>query len=555
MVTKLVIGELTGDYVETPLNSGYYTFPASAHPEDAIAGLYSPGTLTEDAIAGLYVIPERHVGGSFVFENRSSQNILAYNFNDDSTSLFVEDVSGGFRTATVTCVSTPNSLKAKNKIAELTTTEYGKWVGTVTNVDVSSDQTVTFSLASLESKLDVKRLIPPFVNVKLATIIRRLVRLVGVDLELVVTPSIWGHTEYSTLSANMSVWEWIKNFAVVHGYDIVFNHESSEPKLVLRKRVAVISGTPKVNAGEFLAPNLIDCNITNNATERVERVDYTWKTLTPIIRGEVYPKKDQEYSEVLDTINSGETRVIRLELDAHLTKVYRPATYYYVHNRDYSGTNGVYAVLANDGYNVTPAEWLAKGGSLRTRLTDEPGVIEVIVRGMVDEDKAPYTLAVSSGNNYNSLHITGDGLVYQEHKGSFITPWFGENNNTPNTVSVDNLFFNDYGTTFEHVNRSVSRLVTNLTASLSVENVKNVYVPLLNTNNAGNILNGRIVLANDYFSVGSLSNDSGVLEMSLFNDNRFSDVTSVRGSYTFNDLTPSVSNQPLEDLTIGMLGA
>lgn len=102
----------------------------------------------------------------------------------------------------------------------------------------------------------------------------------------------------------------------------------------------------------------------------------------------------------------------QVKLDGSLKIVNQPQCVAWVDNASYEGTNGVYAVASTaDNLPIQPAEWLDNGGRLEVVVTDDPSVIEIRVYGANIPDKAPFRIAMTSGNFYNSLHITGEGHV------------------------------------------------------------------------------------------------------------------------------------------------
>lgn len=127
---------------------------------------------------------------------------------------------------------------------------------------------------------------------------------------------------------------------------------------------------------------------------------------------EVYPFGDNEEASVIQ-VDRDEVVEVELEIDAWLSEVYQPECVEWVDNRDYSGSEGVYSVIGNDNLPIPPQQWLDAGGALEVQMTDDAETLLVIVTGADLEDLAPFRIAMSSGNHYNSLHITGYGQRFK----------------------------------------------------------------------------------------------------------------------------------------------
>lgn len=131
---------------------------------------------------------------------------------------------------------------------------------------------------------------------------------------------------------------------------------------------------------------------------------------------ELYPLTTED--PIIITVGANETQTITLQLNASVQTVNQPVALNFVENRSYQGTNGVYAVTGADNLPVQASQWIEQGGRLVVRMTDDPSIIEVDVTGAADPagNLSPYRIAVSagSGNDYNSLHITGTAVVWDK---------------------------------------------------------------------------------------------------------------------------------------------
>ncbi len=82
----------------------------------------------------------------------------------------------------------------------------------------------------------------------------------------------------------------------------------------------------------------------------------------------------------------------------------------------------VYSVVGKDNKPITPAQWLAEGGSLHIEKGDEANQIKVTVTGMSNERLAPYRIAESDGqNDYCTLRIFGHAYLCDQETFTFYT--------------------------------------------------------------------------------------------------------------------------------------
>lgn len=179
-------------------------------------------------------------------------------------------------------------------------------------------------------------------------------------------------------------------------------------------------------------------------TEAAQNVEVNYYNYVNGAQQEVYPLVGQDPQ--IYVVNSGETQVFTQQLNASMSSINQPVVQTSVANTTFAGTNGVYSVSGNDGLPVNAAQWTAEGGSLSVRITDDPSVIEVTIKGATNATLAPFRIAMSSGssNFYNSLHITGTGVTWD--KKSVIIPTGATPDQASDVfaVTVDNVFISSF---------------------------------------------------------------------------------------------------------------
>jgi len=128
---------------------------------------------------------------------------------------------------------------------------------------------------------------------------------------------------------------------------------------------------------------------------------------------EFHPRGNNEDAQILQA-DAGETVEVELDVNAWVTSVNQPTCVEWVDNETYDDSQGVYSVVGNDNLPITPGQWLDNGGDLKVELTDDPSIVKVTLKGANLPELAPFRIAMSSGNHYNSLHLTGWCMPWEE---------------------------------------------------------------------------------------------------------------------------------------------
>lgn len=351
----------------------------------------------------------------------NSSNITTYTVSEEATPEDPAIVSGLYGEISVTREDFKDSLLYLEEPIEITDGTRGKTSGNVTSVN-KADRLVTLTADSIMGLFNADRSVKPFKGT-FGQAITYYASLVGFNYAIDIETSLADMlVEYPGWNGN--VWEHLKQILSVEKAEatIVFS------RLLIRKQRSNVASLDHV----------IELNesIDNQSAARTIEVYYynnNWGTNV-----EVFPVPSQEAS--VQSVEANETITFEIKLDASLETVNQPIATLFVNNQDYSGTQGVYSIVGNDNLPVTPAQWLATGGSLTVTMTDDPSVLEVTVTGMNNTVLSPFRIAMSSGNNYNSLHITGTGIRWNKEKLTLVTGAKASTTAQEVGVTVDNPF-------------------------------------------------------------------------------------------------------------------
>lgn len=428
MGTTVKIGTLTGQYVETPAQSGFFTFPEDAHTEDpAGSGLFTPGSLVESS-EGLFDVPALTFS-SFEYIRGGPSNLTSWSVQEDATTIDPSNFNGGAGQVVVNALEGANSLLAMDKQLFLENAQSGTVQTTVREVQIS-DGSLTLTADSPLGLFNSHHTVMPHIGT-LQSAMSYYLGLVGVTASLSVDPSIASRpVTYPGWVGN--VWDNIKQ---------ILSAEQIEMTCILGSVfVQPLRGSvSSLRRGTSLSKSL-------NKQQVAEQVEIYWYNNTAINKGEVYPVPSEKEAPSPATVEASATTRFTVQLNASLSSVNQPECIDYVLNKNYSGTDGVYSVIANDNLPVPTAQWLGNGGSLSVRITDDPSVIEVTVVGMRNSGAAqgPFRIAMSSGNAYNSLHITGQGVSWRAESTVLYTGATGVVTGEKVGVTVENRFISSY---------------------------------------------------------------------------------------------------------------
>lgn len=351
-----------------------------------------------------------------------TENVVSFSVQEDATPI---DPSSSFGGVGQIRVSIDDFDDSRRLIGELVLTDgaRGKTSGKVTSLE-STDGNLSITADSILGLFNTEKTALPFSGT-LGAAVQYYCDLVGIPNDVIVDAMVSSRPViYPGWIGN--AWVYMKQLLSAEQVEmsLVFNRVYVRP---LRRLVANTDKTSSMGWG-------ID---NSGAAQTVEICYYnhTYGSNT-----EIYPLADEEAN--IYTVGSGETQVFTQRLNASMTSVNQPEIVAFVENRSYAGTNGVYAVTGSDDLPITPAQWVAQGGMLSVRITDDPSIIEVTVRGAAMPELAPYRISMSSGSgtSYNSLHITGTGVAWDKKTITLRTGASSETTSTEIGVTVENPY-------------------------------------------------------------------------------------------------------------------
>ena len=271
------------------------------------------------------------------------------------------------------------------------------WVGRYTDLELD-DYVVSGTLSHQVNALNVERPIDPRSGT-MSSVLASVFAEFGID----TTGMIVVHSGTTTFAGgNTNVWNLVNDYLAVYGVAI-----SMGPPIVV--------GDPrllaKVQLDHLTSPVALSVS-TGNPSKYMDVSTFNHEIIT---NKEVYPP-DVMAAPVLQA-DAGEIVETEIQLSGWVSTINQPVCVEWVeadpHYYDGSAT-GVYSVAGADGLPVKPAQWEATGGWLKVEKTPDPSVVKVMFRGPDVAELAPYRIAMTSGNFYSSLRLTGSGVRFNE---------------------------------------------------------------------------------------------------------------------------------------------
>lgn len=389
-VEIILPGGATNKFVEGP--KGYFTVPVGVIETPPGSGLYDiPGYLIPSG-DGLYEIPADMLGSPV----EPISNIVSFSVQEDATPIEPGNTFGGVGQINVVIDDFRDAPRLIGGIVLADGTR-GKTSGTVRSMN-APDGVLTITADSVLGRFNTERTARPL-NTTLGNAIQYYCDLVGIENDVIVDTSLASRpVVYPGWVGN--AWVYMKNLLSKEQVEmaLVFN------RIYVRPLRQLVANLDKQSSTGWSLDNSV-------AAKNIEIYYYNH-----VYGGqqEIYPVAGQEPS--MYTVNAGETVTFTQQLNASMLSVNQPVAVDFVNNTSYAGTDGVYAVSGNDGLPIPAAQWIAQGGSVVVSLTDDPSVIDVTITGASMTNYAPYRIAMTSGssNYYNSLHITGTGVVWDK---------------------------------------------------------------------------------------------------------------------------------------------
>lgn len=431
-------------------------------------------------------------------------------------------------------------FKLKNDTLDFT---YGdlRVTGDVTSV-AHQNRAVSLTLDTIMQKLTVDRRIPGTYQSP-GALLTGLCSAEGVSV--LIDPSV-PSTVQPFPGYYGPVWQYLKMFMQVH--KIIAVLETSTRTGNVPTVVFTTAYRPFVDDGL----NVIDWSRDLSDQDLADRIAVNNYSLGYNNNQDpVYPVGPNSEAQILQ-VQSGQTLEFEVQLGAWMHTLNQPVPVDSLPANFPSGlpSTGVYTVAGNDGLGVKASEWTARGGRLTVELTDDPSVARVRVTApAVDrlaspdgvDRMAPFSIAETSGNLYNSLFLKGVGVTFFKDVLEIHTGAEVQEADAPG-YTLDNPFVGNLSQAYDVGLRVASSYAgNNRTDTITAQG-----------GSSDTVLGGRIKDGPAYLRVESMTTEGYSSVWSAKMDTRFEDFTPGAG-HTFNDFNVAHAGQTFADFAVAPL--
>ena len=433
---------------------------------------------------------------------RELTRVISESSQEDTNSLDPSEITGGFGQYTATLVGIDEDERFI-----LSDTDHGRVM------DVGfSDGLVTITADSDLAKLNRWYSVPPHIG-SFSNYVALISNITGasitspVNIPLMIVPGYEGN-----------VWDHFRQLISAYNLEL-----GSDAEVVRRPKHETIE---------------VDTHLTThgwniNAQESTEWVNVLWRDILKTGNSiEVLAPKEHL------SVEAGETLVQEIEIPGSLLSVNQPVCVDYVPaNTDYSGSTGVYCVAGNDGKPILASRWKNGGGDLRVELTDDPSIVRVIITGSSAEEYSPYQIAATAGSSsyYNSLHVTGSGMLWREQNFRTHTGAPRSNSEKETETEITNPFVVGYDMAVDVALRA---------AKTNSGGLKNVTFDIAPT---GVVTGQRVEMFDGIHRVTSIANNTNNASVTTEPDTKFEDWNDIHGGETFANFNTKFSGQRFID--------
>lgn len=372
---------------------------------------------------------------------------IGYSYSEDVTSIEPSEISGGNGQVTMTAIASDpvKNFRGHTKLAinnemEIFDSNKGTIDFRVKKVSVNN-RVASLTGETIEGRMNVERtaesvggtgdnlrtaidyycslvdVYPIYTTELLSYIENKPVNFIGWQGD------VWEHLKMLCAAVSASNTESIPIEMVVDVNTLLF-------RVALQTEVDLITDASNitVEVDSFDAAQEVSINLYNTRYSENEVIseDNPSNELTGFVK-EVSIKDQLQ-------VEAGEVLIKRFQIDASLQSVNQPIPVSTISAIPYAGTSGEYVVVGIDDLPITPSQWLAEGGSLEVRLTENPNEIEIRITAPQATQLqqagnpsaftlAPYKIGVESsgGTDYPALYITGTGVFFERKPVKFLT--------------------------------------------------------------------------------------------------------------------------------------
>lgn len=334
----------------------------------------------------------------------SAANVSTYQANESTTTLNLQDLRGGVGSIEFTVVEDPSrsgTVLLSGEPFRLSDPYSGALNGVMDEITVVDQAGVNVTGSTHLLPLVAERVASAYSGTLGGALIYYM-SLCGVSTGIQIDP-ILASIPVNLPSWSGEVWQQLKKLCAIYQFEIA------------AVGAAIIVRQPRLRNMDVLTFSSIrTTNGGSQAAREVQVHNYNTEWMDDV---QVYPKPETSIVDrSIISVGASETSVTNFPVDMWIGTVHQP-THVLVLPWDYESTTSVYSVVDKDGAAVTPGDWANGGGLVSYAIGADGRSVDVTVRGMATDARAPYRIASSSQDleyQFSALYVAADGVTFRD---------------------------------------------------------------------------------------------------------------------------------------------
>lgn len=332
-------------------------------------------------------------------------NIVDYSITEDASPLSLHDLQGGVGGVTFDAIEDPSfdgSMLLPGQPFRLNDPASGSVSGVIDSGTGVDDVLLNVQAAGMLLPL-VSRRSMPATSGALGSVLIQYLTACGLGSAPIQIDSDISAKQVALPSWDAEVWTQIKKLMAIHSFEMAVIDGSIVVRKLRQRNIDVTRYEGKrISYGRGDSYQTVEVHYYNNE----------WAA-----GRQVHPKPS---SSIVDReiiqVGASETSTTNVPVDMWLSTISAPTQVNTIPWETADVSQSMYAVVDKDGDIVTPADWKNGGGSLTVAIGADRKSIDITVRGMSTNARAPYRIASSSLDReyqFAALYLAATGVAFE----------------------------------------------------------------------------------------------------------------------------------------------
>lgn len=336
----------------------------------------------------------------------SIANVAEYSINESGSPISMTDLQGGVGGITFHVNEDPGfdgSILLPGQPFEVRDPYAGRQRGLIDNGTVTDDYGMDVEASGALLPLVSQRVAQPYSGI-LSGALTYYFGICGIDSGFQFDPDL-ALIQVDLPYWDADVWTQLKKLQAIHQFEI-----------------ADVAGTiivRKLRLREVEVRKFVNSRLSYARTGASQIVEVYYYNNSHEVNKQVYPNpKTSIVDRPIISVNAGETTTTNYRVPMWIESIDDPTQVSSL-PWDNTSTTSVYSVVDKDGAPVSVGDWSNGGGLVTFAIGDDGRSVDVTVRAMTTQERAPYRIASSSEDleyQYAALYIAATGVAFEEDK-------------------------------------------------------------------------------------------------------------------------------------------